>query len=150
MEFSPNSKIRTMMMNAKLMTMIMTTTILTAIHVILDNLRDANLKRAPFNTLVKNLTTSDQGFLSKLKPSLRVSLTLFRTLSECSNLSSELEVARSPLSPWAEGSRRVYFRFVETYIQPDNLCHHLLRSIQPDYLYHLLQPRRGVFGGASG
>lgn len=32
-----------------------------------------------------------------------------RTLSECSNLSSELEVARSPLSPWAEGSRRVYF-----------------------------------------
>ena len=39
----------------------------------------------------------------------------FRTLSECSNLTSELEVARSPLSPWAEGSRRVYFRFFETY-----------------------------------
>ena len=76
----------------------------------------------------------------ELKTSLRVSLTFFRTLSECSNLSSELEVARSPLSPWAEGSRRVYFRFVETYIQPDNLCHHLLRSIQPDNLYyHLLR-----------
>ena len=47
---------------AKLWTLIMATTILTAIQVIFFNLRDANLKRAPSNTLVKNLTTSDQGF----------------------------------------------------------------------------------------
>ena len=56
-------------------------------------------------TLYRNFIIS---LYYRLKLQFSSQLLFFRTLSECSNQSG-LEVDRSPLSPWAEGSRRVYF-----------------------------------------